>query len=162
MKINDEKFIDIEQDLMAEQNISVERFYEVMDRASEEFDFDGESEPNIMFANDIFRGLPKNQLEVEEIIEAIEFHYQEFYFESFCEEIAEQYPNTANISNEDFYTAVICDPTIQKSIVTTYNCFVRYNILLDELGNKRDIYYQAGTVKATELVQDIIKFAEEF
>ena len=40
MKINDEKFIDIEQDLMAEQNISVERFYEEMDRASEEFDFD--------------------------------------------------------------------------------------------------------------------------
>ena len=156
MKMANEKFIDIEQD------INEERFHEVMTLASEGLDFDGESEPNIMFANDIFRGLPKNQLEVEEIIEAIEFHYQEFYFESFCEEIAEQYPNTANISNEDFYTAVICDPTIQKSIVTTYNCFVRYNILLDELGNKRDIYYQAGTVKATELVQDIIKFAEEF
>ena len=156
MKINDEKFIDIEQD------ITEERYHEVMTHASECLDFDGESEPNIMFANDIFRGLPKNQLEVEEIIEAIEFHYQEFYFESFCEEIAEQYPNTANISNEDFYTAVICDPTIQKSIVTTYNCFVRYNILLDEFGNQRDIYYQAGTVKAVELVQAIIKFAEEF
>ena len=156
MKMANEKFIDIEQD------INEERFHEVMTRASMSLDFDGESEPNIMFANDIFRGLPKNQFEVEEIIEAIEFHYQEFYFESFCEEIAEQYPNTANISNEDFYTAVICDPTIQKSIVTTYNCFVRYEILLDELGNKRDIYYQAGTVKATELVQDIIKFAEEF
>ena len=90
---------------------------------------------SIMLANKIFRGLPKNQLEVEEIIEAIEFHYQEFYFESFCEEIAEQYPNTANSSHEDFYTAVICDPTIQKSIVTTYNCFVRYEILLDENGN---------------------------
>ena len=156
MKMANEKFIDIEQD------INEERFHEVMTRASMSLDFDGESEPNIMFANDIFRGLPKNQLEVEEIIEAIEFHYQDFYFESFCEEIAEQYPNTANISNEDFYTEVICDPTIQKSIVTTYNCFVRYEILLDELGNKRDIYYQAGTVKATELVQDIIKFAEEF
>ena len=156
MKMANEKFIDIEQD------INEERFHEVMTLASEGLDFDGESEPNIMFANDIFRGLPKNQLEVEEIIEAIEFHYQEFYFESFCEEIAEQYPNTANISNEDFYTAVICDPTIQKSIVTTYNCFVRYEILLDEIGNKRDIYYQAGTVKAMELVQDIIKFAEGF
>ena len=156
MKMANEKFIDIEQD------INEERFHEVMTRASMSLDFDGESEPNIMFANDIFRGLPKNQLEVEEIIEAIEFHYQEFYFESFCEEIAEQYPNTANISNEDFYTAVICDPTIQKSIVTTYNCFVRYNILLDEFGNQRDIYYQAGTVKAIELVQAIIKFAEEF
>ena len=156
MKMANEKFIDIEQD------INEERFHEVMTRASMSLDFDGESEPNIMFANDIFRGLPKNQLEVEEIIEAIEFHYQDFYFESFCEEIAEQYPNTANISNEDFYTAVICDLTIQKSIVTTYNCFVRYEILLDEIGNKRDIYYQAGTVKAMELVQDIIKFAEEF
>ena len=156
MKMANEKFIDIEQD------INEERFHEVMTRASMSLDFDGESEPNIMFANDIFRGLPKNQLEVEEIIEAIEFHYQDFYFESFCEEIAEQYPNTANISNEDFYTAVICDPTIQKSIVTTYNCFVRYNILLDEFGNQRDIYYQAGTVKAVELVQAIIKFAEEF
>ena len=156
MKMANEKFIDIEQD------INEERFHEVMTRASMSLDFDAESEPNIMFANDIFRGLPKNQLEVEEIIEAIEFHYQDFYFESFCEEIAEQYPNTANISNEDFYTAVICDPTIQKSIVTTYNCFVRYEILLDEIGNKRDIYYQAGTVKATELVQSIIKFAKEF
>ena len=117
---------------------------------------------SIMLANKIFRGLPKNQLEVEELIEAIEFHYQEFYFENFLEEIAEQYPNTANISNEDFYTAVICDPTIQKSIVTTYNCFVRYEILLDETGNQQDIYYQAGTVKATELVQSIIKFAKEF
>ena len=33
---------------------------------------------SIMLANKIFRGLPKNQLEVEELIEAIEFHYQEF------------------------------------------------------------------------------------
>lgn len=117
---------------------------------------------SIMLANKIFRGLPKNQLEVEELIEAIEFHYQEFYFESFLEEIAEHHHYAPNSSHEDFYTAVICDPTIQKSIVTTYNCFVRYEILLDENGNQQDIYYQAGTVKAIELVQAIIKFAEEF